>query len=200
MKSIGLIGLAFSAIALAQQPPLEVKGVILGATKAEMLQKMPGASCYSEATCTWRTDDIARQRCGQIGFPASQAQLDCHVQLGAELAFGPARAAQFYVRLLHERVGEIAVRFRQEKLAEVIIALSEKYGPPGQDVTSEVQNRLGAKFANRIATWVMPDGRIQAEQRGLDTDTAQVLFTAEWYRDAKVKEMETKAKASAKGL
>jgi hypothetical protein len=188
---------AASAIAAAPTPPLEVKGVPLGATVEQLQQAIPLFKCHG-ATCIFDPIDAASAQCG----PASSepAVLDCYGRSGSEYAFGPARGAKYSAYLKDGRIGEFRVTFPTARADEVVIALTEKYGTPSDDRRFETQNRLGARFGNRAVTWRRADGEITVERRSVDVDTGLATFIAAWYALATANDKEIAAKSDAKGL
>lgn len=93
MQTTLIVCAMFTAWAFAQtpMPPLEVRGIPLGATLEQLRQKIPLFRCYG-ATCTFDPADAAAGQCGLVS--ADPAVLACYADVGSENAFGPAHGAQ----------------------------------------------------------------------------------------------------------
>ena len=189
----------FSAAAFAADPapPLEVNGVSLGATVAQLRQAIPQFKCYG-ATCTFDPVDAATALCGEAS--AEQPVLECYGRIGSEYAFGPVHGAKYSAYLRDGRVGEFRVTFPVARADEVVLDMTEKYGKPSADRQIEAQSRLGEKFSNRTVTWSRSDGTISVERRAVDLDTGSATFVAGWYAQATANGKEIAAQSGGKGL
>ena len=198
MKIPAIAGALFagSAIAAAQTPPLEVKGIPLGATAEQLQQAIPLFKCRG-ATCIFDPIDAAIAQCGPVS--SDPAVLGCYSSSGSEYAFGPAHGAKYTAYLKDGRIGEFRITFPTASADEVVIALKEKYGVPSGDRQFETQNRLGASFVDRTVTWHRSDGEIRVERRSVDVDTGLATFTAAWYALATTKANEIAGKSDPKG-
>ena len=199
MKFTGTVLAFFAAtsIAAVPAPPLEVHGVLLGATVQQLQQAIPQFKCYG-ATCTFDPVDAATAQCGEAS--AEQPVLECYGRIGSEYAFGPAHGAKYSAFLKDGRVGEIRVTFPVARADEVVIDMTEKYGKPSNDRQLESLSRLGEKFSNRTVTWSRPDGTISVERRAVDLDTGSATFVAGWYAQATANSKELAAQSGGKGL
>jgi hypothetical protein len=186
-----------AAIAAPPAPPLEVIGVLLGDTLAELQQVIPQFKCYG-ATCTFDPIDAAEARCGDAS--ADPGVLDCYGKSGSEYAFASVHGAKYSAFLKDGRVGEIRVTFPAARADEVVIAITEKYGRAANDRQFESQTLLGEKVGNRAVTWSRPDGTITVERRAADVDTGSATFVAPWYAQATGKGKEIAAKFGAQGF
>jgi hypothetical protein len=189
--------LLIASAAHAQAPPLEMKGVPLGAPKQDVITTIPGMECRGIAgpnVCYLLTTSVVTKGCP----PSASAQ--CIKEGFERLKFGPAITNSYWVDLRDDKVARIRVQFGMTQFGPVVVALTEKYGAPSSDVVDEVQNRMGAKFRNRIVKWDRPDGLIRARERGPDIDTSDVTMETKEYAAATAAESTEKAKASAKAL
>jgi hypothetical protein len=189
------VWLAGSAIAAAQTPPLEVNGVPLGVTAAQLQQAIPLFKCHA-ATCSFDPVDAAMTQCGPVG--SDYAVLECYARVGREYAFGPAHGAKYTAYLKDGRVGEFRVTFPTASADEVVTALTEKYGAPSSDRQFETQNRLGARFVGRTVRWRSTGGEITVERRSVDVDTGLATLIATWYAMATAKDQELAGKSDPK--
>jgi hypothetical protein len=188
--------------------PIEAKGVQLGSSESELVAKLPETKCYGtggQKSCLLWPKDRAKARCGDIVFMGKtediKANSDCRINAEIELGFGPAAIVKSYrFEFLDGTLGSITVNFNTVQFARVVIALTEKYGPPTSDKVGTIQNRAGAKFDNRVVIWERLDGRIEAEERSGTIDDAYVRMNTPAYRSSTTKEFVDKAKDAAKKL
>jgi hypothetical protein len=199
LKIAVTVGAFFAASAIAAEPvpPLEVHGVLLGATVQQHQQAIPQFKCYG-ATCTFDPIDAAIVQCGEAS--TDQPVLECYGRIGSEYAFGPVHGAKYSAFLKDGRVGEIRVTFPVARADEVVVDMTEKFGKPASDRQIESQSRLGEKFSNRTVTWSRSDGTISVERRAVDIDTGSATFVAPWYAQATANGREIAAESGAKGL
>lgn len=160
-------------------PPLEIKGVPLGASEADAVRTIPALNCQ----------DFRGDRMCTIGQTAAAA-----------FPYGSARPKNYIFSFRGDRLGIAMVVLATADVDGVIAALMEKYGPPKSDDRGTIQNRMGATFDQRTATWVTPEGRIVATQRASKIDEGQITFTANWFLDEFAKAAPAAAKADAKSL
>lgn len=176
MRIIAIVAItAWVTSVHAQSVPLEIKGVPFGATPAELMVKIPGTKCSGN----------------ECLFSGSYAE---------RISFGPAttRWIMFYLsdgKLANAQVGISAIDH-----FPVVIALTEKYGKPTSEKSVPVQNRMGAKFDNHVATWNLPDGVIEAKERNGTVDSGWVIMSTTQYLKDKEKELIDKSKAAASKL
>jgi hypothetical protein len=199
LKSAFAFFALFSSAAIAAGPaqPLEVNGVSLGATLAQLKQAIPQFKCYG-ATCTFDPVDAATAQCGEAS--ADQSVLACYGRIGSEYAFGAVHGAKYSAYLKDGRVGEFRVTFPVARADEVVLDITEKYGKPSNDRQVEAQSQLGEKFSNRTVTWSRPDGTINVERRAVDLDTGSATFVAGWYAQSTGNGKEIAVQSGAKGL
>ena len=198
MNVVNMVFAFFATSALAAAPvPLEVQGVPLGATVAQLQQAIPLFKCYG-ATCTFDPQDAAQAQCGRVSV--DPAVLDCYARSGSRYAFGPVRGAKYSAFLKDGRVGELRVTFPVAHADEVVIAMTEKYGKPADDRQFESQTRLGERYGDRVVAWNLPDGSITVERRSVDVDTGSATFIATWYAKATANSKEIAVKSDPAGL
>ena len=187
---------ATCSVAATLEPPLEVKGVPLGATVQQLQQAIPQFKCYL-ATCTFDPMDATISRCGEAS--ADQAVLDCYGRSGSEYAFGAVHGAQYSAFLKEGRVGKFRVTFPIARADEVVLALTQEFGKPTDDRQFEAVSRLGEAFSNRAVTWRRSDGTITVERRAIDVDTGSATFVATWYAQATANAKEIAGQSDTKG-
>ena len=187
----------YSAVAVAQSPPLEVKGVPLGASMAELQAKIPGFTCAG-SKCQFSLDSYTRSECGP--FSTSASYNECYHRAVAATDFGPAHVLSYTAEFRDNKLGRMSLSVGQIFIDRIVIALTEKYGTPTSDIVKPIQNRAGATFGNRVAIWERPDGSIKVEQRNASIDYGAVIISTKAFDEAALKEFVEKAKASASRL
>src|SRR5205814_396801 len=86
-----LVVLSICLPAMAQSPPVEFKGVPLGASKEQLLDKFPGIKCYGD-NCSLNVGDRIKSLCYNIpsALPSRSnlPDLMCIKRVSEELRFG----------------------------------------------------------------------------------------------------------------
>lgn len=160
----------FPMAAHADPPPLEYRGIVLGATAADLRDKMPWFEC-SSTECRYRPDPVAH--C----WNGNAVNDDCMREQRDRQQFGPAFAKSITAYL--DGTGHIqrfVIVYGQDWYAKLVAAVTSKYGPPTDQSEKTVQNGMGATFDSRTALWKRADGRITIEQRWLDLNSGGVLI------------------------
>ncbi len=199
MKAIAMAVAAALAGSAWGAPPLEVKGVRIGMTPTEAKAALPLLDCKPEACMAFPFDvEAALVRCSkQRPVEAIDA---CNAEARAPWAFGPTTAKAFWFPIKDGKIAAATVNVPEAWVKDVVVALTEKYGPPTSAADSNVQNRAGATFTTRTTTWRLPDGVIVAEQRGVDIETGKVMMAPEAFIEAEARERAARNKASASKL
>ncbi len=199
MKRAGILALLLLPCGVvAAQPPLEFKGVPIGATKAELLATLPGFKCNGQF-CFWFLQLEPDRVCKPLS-DMSDRNRKCREQAILTSRFGPGATKDYTVRIVEDRVASVAITIYETSFDITVAALTEKYGRPTVDETSTVQNRAGATFDNRRVAWKRPDGAIIAQQRSTSVDESVVHMTTHAAADVAAKERANEAKSGAKRL
>lgn len=187
-----------SATACAQAP-LEFKGVPLGATEGQLLEKYPIFHCRD-------TEKIGRVCSVTTKYYNAQCKMHAKIEpacskSGEELLeMGGTRPATYQVIIRNGVVAQVVIWFPSLDFSGIAAAFSEKYGKPTADKESIVKNRMGAEFDNRIVDWTRNDGGIKLEKRATDIETSIILITAPAFYIDLGKASEEKAKVAASKL
>ena len=190
-----------ASVAGAQTPPLEVKGVPLGASMEELKAKLPAFDC-AKTSCTLFMTLYVNKQCPTRMATAQSPQVwaDCVSNVRDPLKFGPANVSYYEASFMDGALGRVFIRIGQIAADQVVIALTEKYGKPTSDSVTSIQNRAGATFDSRVVVWLREDGQIRVEQRYGNVDEGAVIISSKTYDAATSKATVDQAKASAKGL
>lgn len=196
------LALAFAvpAIALAQAPPLEFKGVPLGATEAQLLEKYPAFHCRDDEKfgrlCTFHYESYG-YFCQSKTEEPFQA---CIRQRQALQEFGPTNPTMYIAKVRHSTVQSVDIMFPADDFRAVAAALAEKYGRPTREGSGVVKNRMGAAFDNRTVEWTRRDGKLRIEQRGSSIVESVVSMTTPKFQGTEATEISGKTKAAASKL
>lgn len=193
MKSILAVAALFTASAIAQQP-LGFKGVQIGATKAQLLERFPALECRPSIPQYESSDEACsvNKMCGMgnlmlllkdaapKGLPPSDA--DCAEAQKAISTFGGEAASGVKFELVSGRFEGFTVNVRWTSFNSIRDALVETYGP-GLDATQELQSARGMPFPSRIWKGTPSGGSVVLFERaggdyGLVTATSPTLAAA----------------------
>lgn len=171
MRTITAAALALAWASSAPAADLELKGHRIGSLRSEL-----PASGWD---CSRPQRPIAEEVCWAPG---------------GTLANAPMRSMM--LMYFEGKLQAINASINQSNFAAVHSALVQKFGAPANSEISEIRNRMGASFENRVTKWAHPAGSIEAEERSGSVDQSSVLIRSADY-DAKVEAL--KAGAASRG-
>jgi hypothetical protein len=198
--TVAVLASSIFTSALVQPAPLEFKGVPLGATKEQMLEKFPALRCGEGDICSY--------------FPAPSAI--CEMKPGTPRCdefsfFGPARAMMYWITLQDGNVRRAVISFVPDDYDVLVVALRKEYGKPSSDTRSSVHNRMRASLDNRTVKWTESGGSISVLKRGINLPGKSpggtsgtvihwgtVVIMGRGYAEAKEKSATDKTRAPAK--
>lgn len=171
----GMFVLGMSA-ALADDEPLTFKGLPLGATEREVVERYPILDC---------SGDPARRRC----FAFQKYALDKvrRPGEGVDVAFKRLRemmsvagyaAAYMSFTFYEDKLGLISLTIPAKAFSNVSTAYQDRYGPPTSDRTSTITTRAGAVLENREVTWVRADGTINLARYSSNIDESRIMYVS----------------------
>lgn len=177
-----LLLVLLSTQAIASEP-FEIKGVKLGATEAEVLEKNP---------------DIKRcENAAKAGARSALADRECSIWRNLhkdDVAVFAGFPASISFKLINEQVGYVSVHLDSVHFNEVVAALKSKYGEPSSNKTEVVTNRMGAKFENNIVEWRQGASVIRAYKIASRINNSSVmLFTESYFKDVERRQAEIAA-------
>jgi hypothetical protein len=179
-RTLAIAALLCASSAFAQSSPLEFKGVSLGATRAELLEKFPAFRC--DADMCIATLSVANQTNGLEDF-------------------GGVRPTGYLVNLDGDKVAAVSIIFDSDMYPLLLAALSEKYGKPTSTQIKAVTNHAGAKFKSRSARWVRKDGNASLTERAEEyVDKGGLHLEASWFAAVQKRKSDAQSKAAAKKL
>jgi hypothetical protein len=167
----------YSAVTVAQLPPMDVRGVPLGASVAELQSKIPGFECV-RTECSFSVRAYTGKQCRNSG------DLECLRKVWSTTDFGTVHVRYYLAEFRDDKLGRIVARVDQEDLDELVIGLTKKYGAPTSDSVKQVQNPAGATLENRMVTWERPDGSIKVQQRYAYSDECAVIISSKEFGEA----------------
>lgn len=185
---VALFAALAASYALAQaaaQEPLSMKGFQVGAAKADVLARMPAATCQPDDYCMWHVD-VA---CAKAGDECRRA-----------LMYGGIAPEYFVAEFSDGRLVRMSVRILSAQFDELAAAMIERFGKPNTDKSGKVQNRAGATFDSRDLVWARGDGALLAVKRGNDVDHGSVTLVSQRWVKEDQDARRAGAKARAKDL
>jgi hypothetical protein len=167
-----LIYLLFPLAASAVQ--IEIKGVALGASEAEVKQRFPWAECEDNK----HPDTVPRgdRNCLARSY-------DYILDKGKEKwesTFGGAYVKYFAFDFYAGKLHRVTIGLHPNWFDDVIETLTTKYGKPKDVSKSTMQNRMGATFINQIYTWRFGDDTIHAQRYGRDLDSSFIEYSTDY--------------------
>ena len=152
VAAVTLFCLALAAPAQAGERGLDLRGLVVGAPTT--------------------TEDVSRAlgvRCG-VGYRNAQV---CNGQV----SFGPVSADVNAVISPTGALRRIALTFSSSSFEDMEDGLQKKFGKPDEAQDSQVQNRFGARFDQRIVVWRGAGGALMTlTQRAGTFDKSSLLF------------------------
>jgi len=99
---------------------------------------------------------------------------------------GTTIAQQLYFKLEH-----VTIEFSNERAAEILSILSERYGPPTSLKKEPWKSKAGGDFENTVAEWKGKNVSIRFEERFATRDDGIVIYsTAAWLADVEQQQKE----------
>jgi hypothetical protein len=86
--------------------------------------------------------------------------------------------AKMFLLIYGDAVESITVSFASKDYGSVAAGLTSKFGQPVKSETVELQNRMGAKFESRNATWIFDDGTLSLRERATKVDQGAVALVS----------------------
>jgi hypothetical protein len=154
-----LAGIALSAAAQAAfaQPPLEFKGLPLGSSVDQAKQHFAALECRPSTGAAELGDTVC----------FSLARIGCPVGGCEKPTLATYAGVDLELAVLHfggDRLLSVSMRYKPEVADQIIEAITLKHGKPTADTRTTVQNRMGAAFEQREATWDTPGGRLKVSR------------------------------------
>lgn len=174
MKKIclALICILFFSTASAQESSFDFKGIALGSAIA-------------------LTENNPRFECKDSQSPI--ADRICSLKFGEKETIAGVPIQVLFLGYFGGKLGSINISFLESHFADVVSALSEKYGE-GELKTEAVRNKAGVSFENRIYTWRKSNTSLRASRFSSTTDRSSVMYRD----DAAIKEFTLRRKAIIK--
>lgn len=163
MRTLMLLLLVLPALALGSGPvPLDLKGLTPGMSFADFDAKLP-ALCEKPVKSS--------ETCGY--------GLTANVPLLETLAEQTPESWLFLFR--DGSLSSVAVLFPGKSFRAIADALVAKFGKPSKSETSEVSNRMGAKFVQIEMSWYRYDRVLQISKIGRNVDSGVLFLTSKEY-------------------
>jgi hypothetical protein len=160
--------------------PLEVTGVPMGVSMAELKSKIPGFQCTA-SSCTLTVSEHIAKACGGVADSA------CAAKERDKFRFGTVQALYYEAEFRDDRLGKMFVRVGRVE-DDAVAQLTDRYGKPSHDVSTPFLSKTGPGFTNRTLTWLLPDGKLFIKQPYGSIDEAAVIVTSQLFEAAAAKD------------
>lgn len=172
MKPLAIALLLYTGSAAAQG--IDFKGVQIGASEAEVLYRLPTASCKPSGSA------IAERVCSTFTD-----------------SFGGARAT-FLFFIDGGKTSGMMVSVDEKEFDNIVRALVAKYGAATDTQAPIVENRMGAKFTNDTFTWMRGEDVLTARRFATTLSRSSFSVTnrksIEQFKERKKEETDNRAK------
>ena len=140
----------------AASPPLEFKGVRIGATQAEFLAVHTGFRCMADKTDAEITLCATSPSCFQGRYTSKQ---QCEREFAARNTFGGEPSKFIMATMWQGKLHSVSVEIEPESYDRLARALAAKYGTP-EETREPITTRAGVSYENALARWNFPEGFI----------------------------------------
>ena len=155
VSALAAVALLHDRSAAEERLPIELVGITIGVSEAEVKTKLSGVHCMD------RKGAFSDRVC----YDAASA-----------IAGVPANAA---VDLRSDRVRQVIVRFSSKDFLKVASALAEQYGVATSEKREPVTTKKGVILENETRTWIRGDQRLYARRYHLkDTTVSSVALAS----------------------
>lgn len=157
MKKLAYFGAIMSALSwgtasLADQPPIELKGLRPGADAGQLL-----------SDAEWRCKTVKT-----LG-----ADTEC---INRSETIAGAKPLFILAYLKESRLLAISAAFNQRDFRQVADAFTVKYGPPKEKRIAEKKSRIGAIFHSEQLSWEDGAALLQIEERASKADMSSLVI------------------------
>ena len=159
-----LASMAFISPALSQEA-LSFKGLPLGASEVDVLERYPKANCSGEAqrrSCRVLRDSSGPERVTNADCLAEKEDGEACTALFPthQLSVAGESLDSIEFTLFDGRLGSILMSPQADAFASVSRAYLDVYGPPLTDIITPLTAAGGAVLEDRVLQWSFPGGRI----------------------------------------
>jgi len=103
-------------------------------------------------------------------------------------------------RFKDKKLVSVHLTFDSEQFENLADAMMERFQKPETDERQIVQNRMGARFDNRVIRWQRNDGYLILKKRDETIDEGSVLLISMQYARETGQQLENAVKSRAKSL
>ena len=165
-----LLSLCYS-IAYAEEPTFDFKGISLGADFSTVKD-------HPDFLLNCSSSSLADKECSLVLYAVGTIA-------GIQVE---ALSSLFFDDKLHN----ISISIKQQFFGDVLSALEAKYGH-GELQTQDFQNRMGAKFQNRVYVWRRGKSNLTASEYVGTLDKSMIMY----YTDHYIKERDNRKATGA---
>ena len=138
-----------SIVAFADEIGITVRGLALGESMKEFSSKLPDFECMTNSSCSYY-DTITCSNSLKSQTYSSSKLIECFDRN----TFGGARIVDGNAYFNDGKLSSYRLTIRSNRFQDVIEALTDRFGKPISMQSTEVQNKLGAKYLNYHGIWI----------------------------------------------
>jgi len=138
-----------SIVAFADELSITFKGLALGASMKEFSSKIPDFECMTNSSCSYY-DTITCSNSLKSETYSSSKLIECFERN----TFAGARIVDGSAYFDDGKLSSYRLTIRSNRFEDVVEAITDRFGKPISMQSTEVQNKLGAKYLNYHAIWI----------------------------------------------
>ena len=181
-----------------EMPPVEFKGVPMGASLETFKITNPNFECKDSAGSV--TDCyffVSSKPCPGVYSPELTGCID---RFKKQSSYGGIQAKNFSAHFRNDALGMVLISISPQNFNDLLDALSLKYGKPHKLNHTIIQNRMGATFDDSEAKWIGNSANITLKKYSGSIDRGYVSLASHAYVEASIKERSEKRGKAASDL
>lgn len=163
-------------------PPIEFKGLQLGASLDQAKEMFPMLACVPGVK-TGVTECVEasgwNRHCARREAYDNEADYEaCQRAYNSLKTYAGLRIKRIALVFRDGSFTEAHVFIDPATYEQIVETISAKYGNPTSETSESVQNRFGARYENSLARWMLTDGYIGVNRYGSTLDTGIVILVS----------------------
>jgi hypothetical protein len=180
----GLIALPLGA---QEAPRLAFKGLLLGASQAEAVERLPFLQCRTVgAGATVVADVICNSTDGGL--------------VQHQFTFGGVPPSYVSLSFVRDQMVSATILFYPRDFDRLQVAMTEAYGKPAKAVTETVKTRAGLALENNVLEWTAGGDTLMLRRYGSDIRTGAVMLSGKAFEQEDERRRRERASSGAKDL
>lgn len=159
----------------------DFKGVSIGASEEQFKALTPGTGCDKSL--------LADRKCRVFNsgplppLPTAPAEF---------FKYGPTTLLNYSGEFFGDRLAYIQLEFSHTAYADMVPALTEKFGKPSRREVSKLQNKMGATYEGIDYTWTAGEQTVELEEYHSDLKSSVIrIRTVDFWAKVAAKRKET---------